>query len=178
MTRVNIMALDIATVCGFCIGRAGEIPRSGSVRLKRPCDGPEVAAFNMRAFLRDQFIFDRPDIIISEHFLNPVAQKSADAVVLQLYCHGVMHAEAMARNIRVHAPHAATVRKHFIGAANMGERKATKDAVLNRAKLLGYIPGDCRDDNRADAVALFDWASATIARVPPRNLVLFNEDRP
>jgi hypothetical protein len=172
---MKIAALDIATTCGFCFGDAGTIPQSGSVRLKRPGEPPEVAAFNMRAFLRDRFTLERFDMLALEHFLNPVAQKSADAVILQIMCFGVAVAEGMARGMRIEAPHAATIRKHFIGRANMGERKDTKAAVLNRAKALGYLPRDSKDDNAADAAALFDFAAATYARVPPRDLVFFGE---
>ncbi|WP_018407909.1 hypothetical protein [Methylocystis rosea] len=170
-----ILALDIATYCGFALGRAGEIPASGSVRLKRPGEPADVAAFNMRCFLRDRLMLERPDLICIEHYLNPVAQKSADAVILQLMCFGVAVAEAMARDIRHEKPAASTVRKHFIGAANKGERKATKAAVLNRARALGYIPRDCIDDNRADACAIWDYAAATYARVRPSKLVMFDE---
>ncbi|MGD9544970.1 hypothetical protein [Methylocystis sp.] len=170
-----ILALDIATYTGYALGRAGEIPASGSVRLKRPGEPADVAAFNMRAFLRDRLALERPDLICIEHYLNPVAQKSADAVILQLMCFGVAVAEAMARDIRLEKPAPATVRKHFIGAANMGERKATKAAVLNRARVLGYIPRDCRDDNRADACAIFSFASANYARRRPAELMMFGE---
>ncbi len=172
-----ILALDIATYTGFAIGRAGEIPLSGSVRLKRPGEPPDIAAFNMRCFLRDRLALEKPDLICLEHFLNPIAQKSADAVILQLMCFGVAIAEAHAKAIHVEKPQAATVRKHFIGAANMGERKATKAAVVSRARMLGYIPRDCSDDNRADACGLFDYASAHYAHIAPRELTMF-EARP
>lgn len=172
---MRIAALDIATVCGFAFGEAGAIPQSGSVRLKRFGEPPEVAAFNMRAFLRDRFMLERFDLLAIEHFLNPAAQKSADAVILQIMCFGVAVAEGMARGMRIEAPQPSTIRKHFIGRANMGERRDTKAAVLGRAKTLGYVPRDCRDDNRADACALFDFAAATYARVPPRDLVFFGE---
>jgi hypothetical protein len=172
---VRIAALDIATVCGFAFGDAGAIPQSGSVRLKRPGEPPEIAAFNMRAFLRDRFTLERFDLLAIEHFLNPAAQKSADAVILQLMCFGVAVAEGMARGMRIEAPHPSTIRAHFIGAAHKGARKDTKAAVLTRAKVLGYVPRDCRDTDRSDACAVFDFAAATYARVPPRDLVMFGE---
>lgn len=172
---MRIAALDIATTCGFAFGEAGAIPQSGSVRLKRPGEPPEVAAFNMRAFLRDRLTLERFDMLALEHFLNPVAQKSADAVILQIMCFGVAVAEGMARGIRIEAPQPSTIRKHFIGCANMGARKDTKAAVLARAKVLGYVPRDCRDTDRSDACAVFDFTAATYARVPPRDLVFFGE---
>lgn len=172
---MKLLALDPATVMGFAYGEAGAIPRSGSVRLKRPGEAAEVAAFNALAFLRDLFVLDKPDLCFLEHYLNPVAQKSADAVILQLMVYGVIVATCQSYQVRYETAHAATIRKHFIGAANAGRRQDTKLAVLNRAKALGYIPRDCRDDNRADALAAWDFAAATYARARPERLVLFGE---
>jgi hypothetical protein len=47
--------------------------------------------------------------------------------------------------------------------------------VMQRAIALGYLPKGCRDWDRADACALFDFAAATYARTPPRELVFFGE---
>lgn len=172
---MKILALDVATVTGYAIGHAGDIPQSGSVRLKRRDDGADVAAFNMLAFLRDRFVLDKPDLVAIEHFLNPVAQKSADAVILQLQCFGVAVAACQAYSIRYETPHMDAIRKHFCGQARAGKREDTKRMVLNRAKALRYIPSDCSDDNRADACALFDYAAAHFARVQPKALVFFGE---
>jgi hypothetical protein len=167
------MALDPATVTGFAYGEAGAIPKSGSVRLKRPNQGPEVAAFNMLAFLRDRFVLDRPDLCVIEHYMNPAAQKSADAVILQIMVFGVIVAMCKANNVRIETPHAATIRKHFCGAARAGARADTKRMVIRRAVMLGYVPKDCTDDNRCDAVAAWSWAECAFARIQPKSLVLF-----
>jgi hypothetical protein len=172
-----IMALDIATYCGFAIGRAGQIPASGTVRLKKLGDPAHVAAFNMRCFLRDRVALERPDLVVIEDYLNPNFQKGAAAVVLSIGCHFVARAECMARSIRCETVAPASVRKHFCGAANAGERSATKRMVVQRARALGYVPKDCTDDNRCDAVALWDYAVAHFARATPRELVMFREER-
>lgn len=174
---MKILALDIATVTGYAIGVAGEIPRSGSVRLKKSIDHLFVAPFNMGCFIRDIFALDKPDLVAIEHFLNPIAQKSADAIILQLMCFGAAIYVCMSHGVRIQTAMPATIRKHFCGAANAGKRADTKRMVLNRAKSLRYIPADCTDDNRADACALFDYASAIFGRVQPKELVMFNEDR-
>jgi hypothetical protein len=51
---MNILALDPASYCAWCLGEAGATPRSGVVRLKRPDDDPEIAAFNLLAFLQER----------------------------------------------------------------------------------------------------------------------------
>lgn len=170
-----LMGIDPATCLGFAIGEAGAVPRSGSVRLKRPREERDVAPFNALCFLRDTWTLEKPDLVCVEHFLSPAAQKSADAVILQIEVYGVIVALCRAYQIRYEAPQRSTVLKHFIGRANMGERAATKRAVLQRAKTLGYLPLDCADDDRADACALFDYAAATYARAAPRKLVMFGE---
>ena len=170
-----VAAYDPATVCGWAFGEPGSIPRSGAVRLKKPSQPRDVAPFNMLAFLRDRWTLDKPDLICVECFLNPVAQKSADAIILQIEVYGVIVALCQAYGIPYRSVQPATWRKHFCGQANAGEREATKDMVIRRAKALKYLPPDCFESNRADACGIFDFAAATYCRTPPRSLVLFGE---
>ena len=170
-----VMGIDPATVLGWAIGRAGEIPRSGSVRLKTPSQDRDVAPFNALCFLRDTWILDKPDMVCVEHFMNPAAQKSADAIILQIEVYGVIVAMCQAYGIPYKSPERSTVLKHFIGVGRTGDRGETKRAVIQRAIMLGYMPRDCSDDNRADACELFDYAAATYCRTTPARLVLFAE---
>lgn len=173
---MKILALDPATYMGFAIGHAGgDVPESGTVRLKKRDEGPDVAAFNALCFLRDKFVLDKPDLVACEAILNPAGQKSADAIILQLMVYGVIAATCRAYRVRFEHVGRTTILKHFIGVGRTGDRQTTKREVLKRAKALRYIPADCSDDNRADACALFDYASAHFARTQPRNLVLFGE---
>jgi hypothetical protein len=72
--------------------------------------------------------------------------------------------------------HVATVTKHFLGKGRWaGGRAARKNAIVRRCQVLGYFGLDCRDDDRADACAVWDWASVTLARVPPREIRLFGD---
>lgn len=170
-----IMAIDPATILGWAIGPAGAIPRSGSVRLKKPSQDRDIAPFNALCFLRDTWVLDKPDLVCVEHFLNPAAQKSADAIILQIEVYGVIVAMCQAYGIRYEAPERSTVLKHFIGAGRTGDRAETKRQVVQRAIMLGYMPKGATDDNRADACALFDWCAATHCRATPKSLVLFGE---
>jgi hypothetical protein len=67
----------------------------------------------------------------------------------------------------------ATVTKHFTGTAFHGGRAGRKAAILNQCKAVGYLSRDCLDDNQADALAIWDWACAHLARTPPRVLTLW-----
>lgn len=169
------MGIDPATVLGWCLGEAGAIPRSGAVRLRKPSQPRDVAAFNALCFLRDTWVLDKPDLVCVEHFMNPAAQKSADAIILQIEVYGVIVAMCQAYGIRYEAPERSTVLKHFIGVGRTGDRAETKRAVVQRAVMLGYMPKGAADDDRADACALFDYAAATYARTRPAALVLFGE---
>lgn len=187
MLDMWILGLDLGTRrSGFGEGPAGDIGecRSGSVRLRREGQPMETAAANLGCFLRDRFVLRRPDLICVEHYLNPSAQKSADAAIGGLLLAGAVRAIAGCYGIRVEAPYDSTIRKHFTGKGRAGEteraaakdsRTATNEMVLRRAIALGYLPRDCRDWDRANAVAAFDYASAHFARRPPRELVMFGE---
>jgi hypothetical protein len=185
-----IMAFDIASnKTGFACGRAGSKPRVQTWLLRKREESVENAAVNFGRTLRDMFQFERPDLVVVENFLNPVVQRSADAAISSIGLHFALVATAGLWGIRVEKVSVDTVRKHFCGRSSAmprtrGEktarqkaeaRQATKDMVLKRAKLLGYLPHDCFDDNKADACAIFDFACASYAGVKPRELVLFGE---
>jgi hypothetical protein len=161
---MNVLALDLARTTGFAYGRAGDVPESGSVRLKKPDEPPGVACFNLMAFLSDRLVFWRPDLVAVEDFLNPVAQPSAAAAIQQLMLHGAAEGLLRSHSIRFEKVAAATWRKHYLGQANAGERGKTKAMVLARARLLGHIPRLSDDEDRAEACGIHDWACATFAR--------------
>lgn len=176
---MRILALDIAKVTGFAIGPAGTITRSGSVKLDRLNEGPAQMTFNLLAFLVDDlFVFGAPDLVAIEAALNPAAHKSANSVPYAFG--GAYVASAISRRYgcRVEFINNDKVRKHFIGTARTGDRDKTKAAVIQRCIQLGYLPRDSRDDDRADACAIHDFASATFGRVRPSELMMFGEARP
>ena len=170
-----ILALDPATVLGYAQGKPGGKPESGSVRLKGPDEHREMAAFNALAFLRSRWIKtkDRPDLVCIEALMNPVWQKSADAILLQTMIYGAIVAMCQAYGIRYEVVPVATWRKHYLGRPNLGERAATKAAVISRGIVLGYLPRDCKDSDRADAVGLWDYAAAVYGRARPKEMVMF-----
>lgn len=173
---MNILALDISTTSGFAQGEPGGRPKSWTVRLKRPSDPAETAAFNMLAFLRDHFVLQKPDLVVLEDYMHPSAHKSTDALTIALALHYVATSIATAYTVQWRKVHVDAVRKHFLGFARTGERKETKAAVLRRCRQLKYLDLTCSDDNRADACAVWDYACAHFAR-KPSDLVLFEGRR-
>lgn len=182
---MRLLALDIATSTGWAYGPADGKPLSGSVRLKRPQEPREVAPGNLGAFLRDRFddwhaMGMLPDLIFVEDFLNPVAQPSADAAIVQLMCHGAMHSEAAQWGIKVEKAMPATIRRHFVGQARVakgGPKDAIKRLVRDRCALLGYVDKLCVDFDRTDALAAWDYAAHLFGRRRPADFELFRGAR-
>jgi hypothetical protein len=176
MASGMIFALDLGARTGYAVGAAGAgIPRSGTVILKKPNEPRAVALGNMIAWLNERWSRERPALVIKEAPFSLQAFRdhaNAEATVLMTYgLHGIVEAMACRFGLECRDAHAATIRKHFLGRARMGSRAEMKAAVIQRCHVLGYFPKECRDDNRADACALFDYAAATV----PSKLYLFGE---
>jgi Holliday junction resolvasome RuvABC endonuclease subunit len=166
-----VLGLDTATVTGWAVGEPRARPLSGSERLKRRGEGPEIAALGMLRLVRRLILEHEPGVLFIEKYMNPAGSQNAAASVLLLQCFGVASATAMAFGLRVEAPQRSTILKHFV---DNGRPPDSKRAVIRRAIALGYMPADCRDDNRADALAVWDFGCAQLGATPDR-LVLFGE---
>lgn len=182
---MRILGLDLAVNTGWALGEPGSKPRFDVKRLKTKHDDVEVAAENLGRFIRDVCFMasERPDLIVYEAPISPFAQhnderqRSIESIVMPPELVGAVRGVAACYGIRCEGVHASTIRKHFIGRANMGEREATKRAVIQRCHLLGYMPSTCKDDNIADSLATWDYGCAVYGRSRPKELVLFGEAR-
>lgn len=159
-----IFCLDLGVACGFAKGRPGDTPISGMVRLKKPTESIDVAFANLIAFLCQQFEAELPALVIKEKMLHLqafVAMGNGESVVR---AHAGYHAIVEGTCVRFGIPWDevadSTARKHFIGIGRTGDRDETKAAVVARCHALKLMPADCHDDNRADALAIHDWACA------------------
>jgi hypothetical protein len=176
-----VFALDLASVCGLAVGRPGDVPRSGSVTLKRRGEPRSVALGNLVEWLRQEWTAARPALIVKEAPLPLQAfadrGNSEDTVVLTYGLHSIVEAMAQRFGIPCEQGHASTIRKHFLGVGRLGSRDETKRAVVQRCHVLGLMPREVSDDNRADALATWDWGCATFARRSPsmERLHLFGE---
>jgi hypothetical protein len=172
-------ALDLATRTGFAKGRPGERPFSGAILLKRTGQPRAVALGNLIAFLNDEWSIETPKLVCTEAPLSLGAFAtigSSEANVRMHHgLHGVVEGMCGRFGCRLIEANNAKVRKHFIGVGNMGDRDATKLAVVRRCHMLGLMPKDSNDNDRADAIALHDWSCATFGRrsTSIQELVLF-----
>lgn len=159
-----IYCLDLGVACGFAKGRPGDAPVSGVVRLKKPSESIDVAFANLIAFLCQEFDADRPELLVKEKMLSLQAYATIGNAEATVRAHAGYHAIVEGLCVRFGIPWDdiadSTARKHFLGRAHMGSRDETKAAVVARCQLLGLIPKDCKEDNRADACCVHDWACA------------------
>ncbi len=151
-----------------------------------------MAPFNLETFLKDMNLFQKPDLIVYEAPISLHAEftdgdgrripQSEESLKLPIKLEQAVERYCLPRDIRFEKAHAATVRKHFLGRGNFGSKAATKAAVVERCRLLGYIPKDRVMRNKSDhltdqcdALAVFDYACATWGKARPRELVMFGE---
>lgn len=172
-----IFALDLASRTGWAKGPVGTAPQSGTTILKQGDEPAAVAFGNLIAWLDEEWKRERPALVVSEAPFSLQAfgkHKNAEATVKMTYgLHSILAGMCHRFSLRLEQVHAATVRKHFIGKGNAGSREETKAVVVHRCHVLSYMPKDCLDDNRADALATWDWAAARVQA--PKELHFFGE---
>lgn len=160
----TILALDVATRTGICVMRKGENrPVAWSVDLG--AGRSEDARFSAALVLTHGLIEKhKPDLIAIE---GAVGGPKASAYLIGLVA--CIRGCAANRGIPVQSYPINSIRKHFLGRA-LGVRdfpalkpaaakKAIKQAVMDRCRLLGW---DVPDADAADAAALGDFACACL----------------
>lgn len=175
----TIFTLDLGQRCGYAVGAAGDVPRSGAKILKAKTEPRCIALGNLVAWLNEEWSREKPALVVKEAPLPLQAFRdrgNSEAGVLMAYgLHGIVEAMSVRFGVRLEQAHPSTVRKHFIGKGRMGARRDTKRAVVRRAQLLGFMPKTSADEDRADAIALWDWAAAHFGHRSGGALHLFNE---
>lgn len=158
-----VLAMDVATTTGLCVGQSGADPRAWVVNLG---EAPDDRRFSNVLRLTHELIEkNHPDLIVVE---APIGGPRASAYLIGLVA--CVRGCAFNRNVRCEVAHLGTVRKHFLGKSlsvkhfphlkPAAAKKAMKDEVVQRCRLLGWNP---QDDNEADAYAIWDWACAVYA---------------
>jgi hypothetical protein len=161
--RPLILGLDVATRCGWARGRLGETPIAGSVRFGSSSTNENVifaAALDWASsFLQPQ---PRPDVVMIEAMLPPDAMRGATSKAVRdrlAGLHGVIRAVASLRGVgKIETCSVGDVRSHFIGHRG-AKRDVAKRETMRRCAKLGW---DTKDDNAADACAVWSYACALI----------------
>jgi len=156
----DILAIDAATITGWARGIVGSAPEHGTVNFGRADTGDKVFA-SCLAWISHELELSLPDQIFIEAMLPPQAMKGHTSRQVRdrlAGLHGVVRAVACKHNILVTAVSVGDIRAHFIGARGQG-RNVAKTNVIERCRALGW---NVRNDNEADAVALWSYACALI----------------
>jgi len=173
-----IMAIDTGRLTGVAEGGPADRPSSRTWILSDPQDGLSVqCAELLRRLNKRLLVAPRVSLIVAEAPLPLAAFRvlgsSEDSIRSAYAFHGIIAGIAGLFSIPHRVAGVGAVTKHFTGRAKHGGRDARKRAVIARCRALGYVERDCSDEDRCDALAVWDWACAHHAR-RPRELVLFH----
>ena len=186
-----LVALDVGRLLGVAVGVPGLVPASYSIALAKPSAGIAAQLGNLIAVMdlvlagRDprepgREAGPKPFMLVKEAPFSLAAfsdHRVAESVVRSAYAlHGVIAGMCVRHGVECRDAHEATVTKHFTGKGRHGGRPERKAAIIRRCRLLGYVPADCNDEDRCDALACWDFAAATYARAPSA-LRLFGEEK-
>jgi len=160
-----ILALDLATNTGWCEGIPGEKPTFGSVRLAYSGGTNPEAYETLFKFMSDRFALTRYQMVIFEAPQSPshMAGHSNAKTFRRLY--GLVEMAEWVAHMhgyfggRVREANVHDVRKNLLGARP--PKGEAKKAVVGRLRGLGF---DVKDDDAADAVAVWLYASALVDR--------------
>lgn len=163
---VFILSIDLGRRTGFASGRAGNTPPASWSHELGPAGEVGLQCAELARHLEATVeAHGRPDVVCIEKWLNPFAQKSAQAVESSLRLNGAVHAIMGGRyHCNIVEPADSTIRAAVCGMGRAGKRDQSKAMVIQTMKLLKMLPADSFDDNRADAVAGWVWTSTVYAR--------------
>jgi len=161
----QILALDLARVTGWALGRPGEMPRSGSVTLAK--EGASMAAVlsACRRWL-DEGLTGNPTIqlVVFEAPLDPSwikGKTTIGTIRQQIGLCGVVEELLYTRGgYDVREARVADVRNHFLGS-NKHKREIAKQYTITACHARGWDP---TDDNAADALALWDYQATLLGQ--------------
>lgn len=167
----GVLALDLATVAGWAWGCVPErvmspleaaqarppAPAGGSFRVSRP--GAAIGLFlsDGEEWLEDLFDRLKPERIIYEKPILDSFRTGYETALKLGGLAGITSMVACRHGITLLDPvQPLTLKKHWTGSG-----KADKPAMIAACRARGWEPVD---DNHADAMALWDYAGAVIAK--------------
>lgn len=176
-----ILAFDLATCTGWCMGNAGvRVPHSGAWRLRSRDESRGRAGANLIRETENLIRrFGSPDYIVKEAPLTMAAQRrlknSPASMEVKTALHTVVETFCALHNIECRDIDMNRARKQFTGQSHYGGSDETKRAVLARCHLLGLMPKSRVQLDQADAICTWWGACAELAFTSPKVLHLFNE---
>jgi plasmid stabilization system protein ParE len=145
----NVIALDLASLLGFAVGRLSERPRFGSFQLPSTAEdvGRYISAYD--DWLQPVLDFEEPEGLLFEApslFMKttPITVEKLNGLAThtQFLCHR--------RGVRCWSANPSKLKSHWTGRGN-----AQKPDMMEVARRCGF---QVLDDNQSDAIAIFSWA--------------------
>lgn len=163
---MRILALDLGSVTGLCIGEAGRVWPARSTTVKFPHETPGEGAARLGSFLRDKFeqTWGSVDAIAIEQWLDPSRQRTSREVIVTQQLHGAVCGIAGCYGLQPYYYAPATVRAKVCGQPHGLAGEDTKDMVVRCAIEFGYLPEGSTDHNAGDAGLIFHYASWILAQ--------------
>jgi hypothetical protein len=152
----HLLALDMASLTGYCVGAVGSKPRFGTWRLRDSEDHRKRAARNLGCRLRDEFSLQRPMKVFYEAAIATGAMltkgNSSHSADLLWSLQGAVEGVCGPYGVFTQEANVTTVRKAVMGN---GRPNNPKVAVVEFCRSIGF---DVTDHNAADAI--FVWLFA------------------
>lgn len=174
-----IISLDPGRRCGFAIGRAGEIPRSGVIILRGEKEGREVGLGNLIAWMqitlnalspedlrRAILVYEEPWSIAAwmQNCLRIGRAHNGESLESAHELTGIIKGMCQRYGIRREPVRRQSVLKGVTGTSKHGSREKGKLAVIQAMRAMGLVEPNCKDDDRCDAGANFVYASLEFCR--------------
>lgn len=162
----SVLFLDIATTLGWCQGVPGGKPASGSLRLAPVGADHDAIHGGMVKWLMERLRSDAPpDVIVYETPIDPrhmgkrtTFKTSRVLIGLCGVAEGVANRMGYTgQNRGLFEVEVRDIRKHFLPPGSPRTGSEVKRAVVEQCRVLGFDPAD---DNEADAIAGWHYASA------------------
>jgi crossover junction endodeoxyribonuclease RuvC len=160
-----VLALDLATVTGFCIGKPGtDFPHYGKVRFgSESCSRKALFGSALR-FINETLTTHKPDAVVFEEPLHFGLRRNKSREGNDELAYGlpaIVQAVCFLRGVYdVQQRRTVDVRRFFLG--DNPKREIAKRETIGRCVTLGF---NVTDDNTADAIALWFYECA---RIDPR----------
>lgn len=170
-----LWSFDMGVNLGVAMGDTKAAPPVSRVlRLKGQ------AGCALMKFLAAEFKRQKPDLVFKEQALEPAAMArigmSGQSAKTTLGLHYVIESMCVWYDVPLREAKDQTIRKHFIGVGKLGSRDATNRRIVLRCHMLGYMPRDDANWDRANACSGWDYAAHVYGRASADALALFGEE--
>ena len=153
-----VAALDLGVTTGWCVGRAGGVPRWGAWRLAGAAAKSGARFCGLSNSISDLIVTHRPAFVLKEAPLRMAAASSELVRRSQFGLHATAEEACFRQDVEVAEAEADVIRKAIIGRSRWPKGTDPKAEVMAWCNAHGY---EVRQPDAADAILA--WLYATSA---------------